>query len=206
MTSPLRTRTRLGAAREANGAKAERLEALRDQLEDLILAEGFRGLTVDLMAAKLQCSKTTLYAIAPSKEQLVLTILKRFFRKAAGDVDASVAGIEDPATRIATYLDSVGEAMRKMSAACFEDMIRSEATRDVYDKNSRAAAEFVRGAIREGIKRKVFRSVHAAFVGEAVSLLIEAIQEGSLLDRTGLSSGDAFAELSAVVVGALAAP
>ena len=206
MASPLRTRTRLASARDTGSVNGERLDALRDQLEELMLSQGFRGLTVDVMAAELQCSKSTLYAIAPSKEQLVVTILKRFFRRAAAEVDASVADIDDPATRIAAYLAAVGEAMRKMSVACFEDMIRSDVTRDVYDKNSRAAAEWVRAAIRTGIKKKVFRPLHAAFVGEAVSLLIEAIQEGSLLDRTGLSSGDAFAELSTIVVGALSAP
>lgn len=204
MSTPLRTRTQLsrGSARP----RRDRLDTLRDQLETLILEGGFRNLTVDAMAAELQCSKTTLYSIASSKEQLVLTILKRFFRAAAAEVEGKVANVDDPGQRIATYLAAVGEAMRQMSVECFDDMIRSDATRQVYDMNSRAAAEWVRSSIRDGVRQKVFRRVHAAFVGEAVSLLIEAIQEGSLLERTGMSSGDAFAELSTIVVGALSAP
>jgi hypothetical protein len=41
-------------------------------------------------------------------------------------------------------------------------------------------------------------------VGEAVERLIDGIQHGDLLARTNLSSGDAFSELSDLVLAALA--
>ena len=48
-----------------------------------------------------------------------------------------------------------------------------------------------------------FRSVHAQFVGESAGLLVDGIQHGDLLERTGLSSGDAYRELSALVLATL---
>jgi hypothetical protein len=45
--------------------------------------------------------------------------------------------------------------------------------------------------------------VHAQFVGESVGLLVDGIQHGDLLERTGLSSGDAYRELSGLVLATL---
>jgi hypothetical protein len=82
-------------------------------------------------------------------------------------------------------------------------MVTNDATGEIYAVNSAAAARRVREYIRDGVADGTFRAVHAEFVGEAVSLLIDGIQHGELLARTGLSSGDAFTELSDLVLAAL---
>lgn len=180
-----------------------RREELLAQLRTVILAEGFARLTVDDLASRLQCSKTTLYAISSSKEYLVTTVIKHFFRDATADIEEEVWPIADPSERIATYLAGVGKAMRQMSPTCYADMVMQDSTREIYAINSRAAAERVRAYINEGIQAGSFRAVNARFIGEAVSLLIEGIQHGELLTRTGLGSGDAFTELSDLVLAAL---
>ncbi|MFD6073446.1 TetR/AcrR family transcriptional regulator, partial [Amycolatopsis lurida] len=45
-----------------------RQRALLSELEAVFLAEGFSQFTLDDLAARLHCSKSTLYALAPSKE------------------------------------------------------------------------------------------------------------------------------------------
>jgi hypothetical protein len=130
-------------------------------------------------------------------------VLKRFFRIAAERVEARVADIADPSERIATYLAAVGTEMRRMSRECYADMVSQDSTRDIYAINSAAAASRVREFIQAGVEEGAFRSVHALFVGEAVGLLIEGIQHGELLERTDLSSGDAFTELGDIVLAAL---
>jgi AcrR family transcriptional regulator len=180
-----------------------RRDELLQRLQDLVLAEGFARLTVDDLAARLQCSKSTLYAISSSKEYLVTIAVRHFFRDATAHVEERVAGISDPAQRIAAYLAAVGAEMRRMSPACYEDMVSHDATSGIYAVNSAAAARRVREYIHEGIDAGRFRPLHAEFVGEAVGLLIDGIQHGQLLARTGLSSGDAFTELSDLVLAAL---
>ena len=53
---------------------------LFDGLVALVLAEGFSAFTLDELAARLHCSKRTLYALAGSKEQLVRAAVVHFFR------------------------------------------------------------------------------------------------------------------------------
>jgi AcrR family transcriptional regulator len=180
-----------------------RREELLSRIQDLVLAEGFSRLTVDDLATRLQCSKSTLYAISSSKEYLVTTAIKHFFRDATAHIEERVAGIADPAERIAAYLAGVGTEMRRLSQACYDDMVTHDSTRDIYAINSMAAARRVRGYIGDGIDAGRFRTVHAEFVGEAVGLLIDGIQHGELLNRTGLSSGDAYTQLSDLVLAAL---
>jgi hypothetical protein len=90
-----------------------------------------------------------------------------------------------------------------MSPTCYEDMVTHESTHEIYALNSEAASHRVNEYIQEGLAKRTFRKVNAQFVGEAVSLLIEGIQHGELLKRTGLSSGEAFKELSDLVLAAL---
>ena len=54
-------------------ALTRRQTDLREALVELVLAQGFRHLTMDDFAAQLGCSKRTLYALADSKEQLQST-------------------------------------------------------------------------------------------------------------------------------------
>ena len=70
---------------------AVRREQLFDALVELLLAEGFAHLTLDDLAARLRCSKRTLYALAGSKEQLVRAAVVHFFRGATARVEAAVA-------------------------------------------------------------------------------------------------------------------
>ena len=59
-----------------------RQRALLADLEALFLAEGFAAFTLDDLAGRLRCSKSTLYALAPSKEQLAVKVVTHFFRGA----------------------------------------------------------------------------------------------------------------------------
>ena len=48
---------------------------LLDRLTHLLLAEGFAHLTLDQMAGRLRCSKTTLDSLADSKDQLAVRVV-----------------------------------------------------------------------------------------------------------------------------------
>src|SRR5437763_17100510 len=93
-------RTRAARRRRIDDAKREQLV---ERLEELMLAEGFAHLTMDGLATRMQCSKSTLYAVATGKDRVVLAVLKRFFREAAARIEERVATIADPAERIAVY-------------------------------------------------------------------------------------------------------
>ena len=91
-------------------ALTPRQSGLRDALVDLFLAKGFRQLTLDDIAAELSCSKRTLYALADSKEQLVLLAVREFFRASTEQVETAIARTRAPGRRLTGYREAVATA------------------------------------------------------------------------------------------------
>lgn len=188
------------------GGKAltARQRALLAELEELFLVEGFVHFTLDDLAAKTHCSKSTLYALAPSKEQLAVRVVAHYFKGAADLLDERIAGIEDAREIIGVYLSGIAEYLNRASAAFMRDINDFAPARAAYELNSRAAAAKIRSFIAKGVADGVFRDVHATLIAEMAGVLIEGIQSGVVGARTGVSDAEAFTALSELLLGGLA--
>jgi AcrR family transcriptional regulator len=173
---------------------------LLDQLTDLFLAEGFAAFTLDDLALRLHCSKTTLYALAGSKEQLALAVVKAFFRRATAEVEARTASEGDPARRVTAYLAAVARALAPASAAFHRDLEAFPPGREVYERNTALAAERVRELIDRGVAEGRFRAVHPALVADTVTTLMLRIGRGEVAQATGLDDATAYRELAALLL------
>jgi len=176
---------------------------LRSQLVDLVLAQGFSHLTVDDLATQLGCSKRTLYALAPSKEQLAAMAVRDFFRRATDQVEAALARTRLPARRVTRYLEAVAETLAPASRAFRDDVADFAPAREIYDANTAAAATRVRQLIEDGTVAGAFRSVPATFVAEVVTATMRRIASGDTQRATGLTDAEAYAELARLVLAAV---
>jgi AcrR family transcriptional regulator len=177
-----------------------RRRQLLDELVDVFLAEGFRSLTLADLANRLHVSKTTLYQLGHSKEQITINAILLFFRRAADSVEAATAVHAEPAERITAYLKGVATALRPASPTFMTDLEEHPATCTLYERNTRAAAERVKDLIAEGIDAGAFRKVHGAFVADTVADTMLRIQTGAVLTRTGLRDAQAYEQLADLVV------
>ena len=180
-----------------------RREELFDNLLGLFLAEGFAHLTLDEIAARLRCSKTTLYTLAGSKEQLVRAGTVHFFRRATDAVEARVAAVADPRDRITAYLSAVGEELGTASAQFMTDMDAFTPAREVYEQNTRFAADRVQELIAEGVRSGAFRDVHAAFAADLVATMMVRIQQRGVHTATGLDDAAAYRELAGILTAGI---
>jgi AcrR family transcriptional regulator len=176
---------------------------LRDALVQLVLAEGFTHLTIDQVAASLNCSKRTLYALAASKEQLATLAVRHFFRRATDQVEAAIARVRAPERRVTRYLEAVAEALTPATRAFRDDLARFRPAAEIYEQNTAAAAQRVRELIDEGTRAGAFREVPAAFVGEVVTATMRRITSGEITAATGLTDAEAYSELAGLVVAAI---
>jgi AcrR family transcriptional regulator len=177
-----------------------RQSQLLDQLEALFLAEGFARFTLDDLAARLHCSKTTLYALAGSKEQLALRVVRHFFRKATEAVEARTGEEADPGLRVVAYLDAVARALAPAGAAFHRDLDAFGPGREVYERNTALAADRVRRLIADGVAEGRFREVHPALVADTVTTLMLRIGRGETARATGLDDATAYRELAALLL------
>ena len=176
---------------------------LRDALVEMVLAEGFTRLTMDQVAATLNCSKRTLYALAASKEQLAVLAVRHFFKRSTEQVEAAIAATRNPARRVTRYLEAVAEALRPASRAFRDDLAHFAPAAEIYEQNTVAAAHRVRELIDEGTRAGAFRQVPAGFVSEVVTATMRRITSGEIATATGLSDAEAYAELARLVVAAI---
>jgi AcrR family transcriptional regulator len=184
-------------------ALTSRQTQLRDDLVQLMLDEGLGGLTLDDIAARLGCSKRTLYALADSKEQLVTLAVRHFFKGATEQVERAIRHTRSPARRLSRYLEAVAEALGPAGRAFRDDLNRFAPAREIYEQNTVAAAVRVRELIDEGIRSGAFRNVSAVFVGEVVTATMRRITSGEIGSATGLDDAQAYAELARLVVAAI---
>lgn len=180
-----------------------RQEELTGELAGLFLAEGFARFGVGDLAARLRCSRTTLYQVAPSKEQLVLTVLRAWFRGAAARIEARVARASGPAAALRTYLVAVAEELAPASAAFYADLAAHPAAAAVYEENTEHAARRVQQLVRDGVRAGELRRVDAAFVGASVAQVMHAIQRGAIGEATGLDDARAYRRLADLVLDGL---
>lgn len=178
---------------------------LFDALVALLLSEGFAHLTLDDMAARLRCSKSTLYTLAGSKEQLVQAATVHFFRSATEFVEARVAEASGARARITAYLSAVGTALDPASDRFMADLDAFAPARAVYERNTRIAARRVQQLIAEGVAAGDFRDVHAAFAADLVAAVMVRIQQRAVRENTGLDDADAYRELAAILTGGIEA-
>ncbi|TKA08824.1 TetR/AcrR family transcriptional regulator [Actinacidiphila oryziradicis] len=190
-------------AAPGRAATARRTE-LFDHLVALLLSEGFAHLTVDELASRLHCSKTTLYSLAGSREQLIRAAVVHFFREATRRVEASTATVTDPRDRLGAYLRAVAAELQPASAAFYEHLAAFPPVREVYERNTEIAARRVQQIIREGVEQGAFRDVHAAFVADVVSSAMVRIQRRQVAAATGLPDAQAYAELATMVLHGIA--
>lgn len=185
-----------------NFATARRTE-LFDELVDLFLAEGFAHLTLDEIAARLKCSKSTLYTLSGSKEQLVRAATVHFFRRTTSAVDSKLSATVGSRERISAYLSAVGDALSVASEQFMADLDAFAPAREVYEQNTRIAAQRVQELITEGVIQGDFRHVHAAFAADLVATMMVRIQQGFVRDHSGLDDAGAYRELATILTAGI---
>lgn len=188
-------------ATQVRGA-ARRVQLL-DQLVDLLLAEGFAHLTLGDIAARLRCSRSTLYSLATSKDDLVRIGVVHFFRDATQRIEWSVEGVCGARDRICSYLEAVGRQLRPASPAFMADLARSAVMRPVYERNTAIAAHRVRNLVTEGVNSGEFRETHAVFVADVIAATMVRIQRGQVTEATGMTDAQAYDELATFVTNSL---
>jgi AcrR family transcriptional regulator len=179
---------------------SRRRESLIERLMEVFLRQGFAELSVADLAAVLRCSKSTLYSVAASREQIIVAVVRAFFRRAAERVEAVADAGADPRERVGAYLRAISDELAPASPAFFADLDAFAPAREVYKQNTEFAVRRVRGLVREASPDS-----DAAFAGAVAGQVMESIHRGEIKAQTGLDDSAAYAALASLIVARMAA-
>lgn len=171
-------------------------------LEDF-LRHGFADFTMDGAAQQLHCSKSTLYSLGRTGDDVVRRILVSFFREVTRRTDHALANHRSPSAALQAYFAAMATAMEPASPAFMRDLATTPVARRVYETNTRAATQKISDLVERGIAAGEFRPLNVALTAHLVEVMLEHIQQG---DITETSPSDAYAEVGRMMLTGITAP
>lgn len=184
----------LPRARPRRGSK--RRDQILDQLESIFLHEGFRALTVGSLAARLRCSRSTLYALASTKEELFLRVQDRILRRIGREARNRAYACEEPGDRVEAFLEGTISSLRPIGTAFLDDVFSYEPARQLFDAHQRGAMRTLRGLIEAGIEAGAFKGVDPGVAAAALDAAVQRVRDPQFLRDAGLGPSEAFDQVS----------
>ena len=179
----------------AQSAARERLLAAARQN---FFAHGFRGVTMDELAASLGMSKKTLYAHFPSKTELLKALVAQKFAEVEADLSQiTAARAADVMPALRELLAAVQRNTQEIQPAFFRDVQRLEPEVFAWAENRRRQlieqhfSKLLTAGRRWGVIRKDIpvKLVIEIILGAAHAMLTpRAMAELAITPRTGLSA------------------
>ncbi len=188
------------------GARPPRERRLLDGLERIFLERGLRKVTVAELAAKLHCSRSTLYALAPSKEELFLLVLERLFDRIRRHGDQAAAATEDKAAKIVAVLRPAIEEFQGASRLFSYDLMHFASARELLERHQLNRRAWITDLIERGIREGVFRPVDSRLAFDLFLVAIRHVMESSFLAESKLTMSDALAQAEDLLLHGLLRP
>ena len=180
-------------------AASRRLHRIEDDLEHLLLREGFLHFSTEELARRLRCSKRALYQIAPSREELFEHVVERFLARLRADGEAAARSAPDCFAAVTDYLGVAVVATRGASAQFFRDVNRLPGAHRRLMSHQRSRMLGLERLIGQGIAEGAFRGIHPRLVAHTLLQVVPTLVDPDVISTIGLSVSDAFEELYKII-------
>jgi AcrR family transcriptional regulator len=154
--------------RDRERALTERQRELLDQMERLI-AGGFATLTMAELAARLNCSLRTLYALAPSRDELVLIVVDRNLWRVGRAARDAVREDLAPLDAVRAYLEAATVAVSGWTEAFARDLAAVPAAQELEGGHNEYLFDVTRTLLDLAVERGDITDVDTAAVARVLA-------------------------------------
>lgn len=198
-----RPRPVLGRQRERD--LTDRQRQLLDELEHLV-ATGFADLTMATLASRLNCSLRTLYALAPSRDELVLMVIDRSLwrigRTAQDALDDDLA----PLDALRSYLAAATVAVSGWTEAFARDLDTVPAAQQLQDEHNQYLFAVTRTLLDLAVERGDVAAVDTSAVARVLAGLGRFFSRPAVIPTLRSSPKQAADEVVDLILRGLCAP
>lgn len=180
-----------------------RQRALFEKLLSQFLDHGFADFTIDSAARDLRCSKTTLYALGATRDDIVRRIVISFFEQVAARTEASLHNHSSYSAQFTAYFQAIVQALAPASPAFMSDLGTDPVGQEVFAKNTDVALQRINKILAAGVASGEFRTVATTFVARIADDTMHQIRLGHFEDI--LPAQDAYRELGDLLLHGLVA-
>jgi AcrR family transcriptional regulator len=161
-----RPRPVLGRGREL--ALTDRQRELLDHMEHLF-ANGFADLTMAGLAARLNCSLRTLYALAPSRDELVLIVVDRSLWRTGRVARDAIGDDLAPLDAVRAYLEAATVAVSGWTEAFARDLAAVPAAKQLANEHNEYLFAVTRTLLDLAVERGDIPDVDTAAVSRVLA-------------------------------------
>ncbi|MDZ4168684.1 MAG: TetR/AcrR family transcriptional regulator [Coriobacteriia bacterium] len=177
-----------------------RREQLLDELEALILREGFAHLKVGALAEELRCSRSTLYKLAPDKRSLIVLVLDRWVDHSIAYASSEASRVEGAAERVLRFCAVIDRARAGVSPQAWHDAMTQPLGQEVFGRGYKKGTEALKLLLDEGVASGDFHKANTPFIAHSLWMAGRGMQDPETLERLGVSRAEAADELTRFVV------
>ncbi|WP_155858918.1 TetR/AcrR family transcriptional regulator [Candidatus Blastococcus massiliensis] len=151
--------------------RAQLTQRQREVLEllDAMFREGFADLTMAEIAARAGCSLRTLYALAPSRDELVLMVVDRQLWRIGGDAQRILREDMAPLDAIRAYLRAAHVAVSRATDAWSRDLTTVPAVRQLVDSHNEYLVDVTRVLLDSAVGRGDIADIDTAAVARVLA-------------------------------------
>ena len=147
---------------------ARQLELL-DELEEKLLGEGLADLTMAEIAALVSCSLRTLYGIAPSKDELLLTVVDRRLRCIGRTAIEALHASMRPLDALRTYLQAANAAVQPEALAMSADLAKVAGAGRLFDAHETYLTAVTQSLLDQAVAEAEIAPVDTAAVAHVLA-------------------------------------
>lgn len=177
-----------------------RREELLDEIEQIMITEGFLHLRVGALATRLNCSRSTLYALAESKEALFVRVVSRIIDRAVDEATMRAAEFSAPADKVVAFFSALAKHQAGIATPFWRDAYAFEPTAECFSESRDNGVSTVRGYLDDGIKAGVMRPANTQFLARVSWMTAQASRDSDVLERANISSEEALMEFCTLLV------
>lgn len=175
---------------------------------DTLREKGFKSTTMDLVAARLQISKRTLYEIFDSKNEMLVRVLDYVAIKQSKEFEAIYNEAPNILVALLNIFRIQREQMSSLSESFFKDLDRLYAeVRPHYNERRRKNAENIAGLIEKGIDQGLFRKdLNTTILSRMFLIQMEALKRSEELFPHDITLSEIYDQITHTFFRGIATP
>lgn len=190
---------------ESERKLTERQRQVIAKLETLVVRGGLAEQTMAQIAAAANCSLRTLYGIAKSKDELLLTIVDRRLQRIGRAAIAAITPTMQPLQALRIYLQAVNEAVQPTTAEFARDFAGLEGGTQLLDAHETYVIAIVGNLLDRAVAEKQIVPIDTAAVAHILGGLGREFARPRLLRRIAASPKDTANAVAEIILNGLEA-
>ena len=197
-------RPRALLSRQRERELTDRQRQILDELEGLV-ADGFADLTMAELAGQLNCSLRTLYALAPSRDELVLIVIDRSLWRIGRVARDAIGDDLAPLDAVCAYLEAATVAVSRWNEGFARDLAEVPAAQQLQDGHNEYLFAVTRTLLDLAVERGDIAAVDTAAVARVLAGLGQFFSRPTVIPTLRSSPKQAADEVVDLIIGGLLA-